>query len=66
MITPAVLGFLQLSALAVAALGLVALAALVIWAIITAILWVVAHRRGEDAPQPLAADGWFDALERQA
>lgn len=46
--------------------GLLVALSFVIWTVITAVLWIVAHRRGDDVPQPLAADGWFDTLEREA
>ncbi len=56
--------FLAGTGLAIA--GLVAAAAFVIWCLVTAVLWVIAHRRGDDVPQPLAADGWFDRLDAES
>jgi hypothetical protein len=46
--------------------AMIAAVSFVLWTVITAVLWIVAHRRGDDVPQPLAADGWFDTLEREA
>jgi hypothetical protein len=43
--------------------GMLAAASFVIWCLVTAVLWVIAHRRGDDVPQPLAADGWFDRID---
>lgn len=57
------LPFLELAGWALAIAGMIAAAAFVIWCLVTAVLWVIAHRRGDDAPQPLAADGWFDRID---
>jgi hypothetical protein len=43
--------------------GLVAAAGFVIWCLVTVVLWAISHRRGDDRPQPLAADGWFDRID---
>ena len=66
MFAAAVLPFLELMLWIVAISAMVGAVGFVIWTVITAVLWIVAHRRGEDLPQPLAADGWFDTLEREA
>jgi hypothetical protein len=60
---PFVLSWLQLAGWALAIAGMVAAAAFVIWCLVTAVLWAVAHRRGDDVPQPLAAEGWFDRID---
>lgn len=60
-----VVPFLELLLWFVMISALVTAVGFIIWTFITAVLWAVAHRRGEDRPQPLAADGWFEALEAQ-
>lgn len=66
MTVDATIAFYQLLLWIVALSAMVAAVGFVIWTLITAVLWIVAHRRGDDVPQPLAADGWFDTLEREA
>lgn len=66
MTVDATIAFYQLLLWVVALSAMVAAVGFVIWTVITAVLWIVAHRRGDDVPQPLAADGWFDTLEREA
>lgn len=66
MIEAPVLALLELLLWAVVIGAMVAAVGFVIWTFITAVLWLVAHRRGDDVPQPLAADGWFETLERDA
>jgi hypothetical protein len=66
MFAAAVLPFVELLLWIIVIGAMIAAVGFVLWTAITAVLWIVAHRRGDDVPQPLAADGWFDALERDA
>ena len=59
----ALLPWFQLVGWLVAIAGLVAAAGFVIWCLVTVVLWAISHRRGDDQPQPLAADGWFDRID---
>lgn len=66
MFAAAVLPFVELLLWIIVIGAMIAAVGFVLWTVITGVLWIVAHRRGDDVPQPLAADGWFETLERDA